>query len=62
MEVSRECRECKERWDGGLHDHKCPKCGEIHSRITWTDESNDPPDGYFYPEDDEDSYEENEDE
>jgi hypothetical protein len=41
MEVSRECRDCKERWDGGLNDEQCPKCKSVKCRITWTDESND---------------------
>lgn len=62
MELERECRNCKQRWDGGLHDEECPKCKSKNNRITWTDESNDPPDNYQYPEDDEDSYEEDEDE
>jgi hypothetical protein len=38
MELERECRNCKQRWDGGLHDEECPKCKSKNNRITWTDE------------------------
>jgi hypothetical protein len=48
MELSYECKACKHRWDGGLHDDVCPLCGVEKARITWTDEDNDPPDGYSY--------------
>lgn len=61
MELSYECPKCKRKWDGGLHNDKCHFC-HTKARITWTDESNDPPDGYCYPEDDEDYYEEEENE
>lgn len=35
---------------------KCPECGSPVSN--WFDEDGDQPDGFMYPEDDEDSYEE----
>lgn len=53
MELGYECKECKHRWDGGLHEDVCPKCGVPKARITWTDESNDYPDNdYDFEEED----------
>jgi len=58
MELGYKCKECQKTWDGGLHDDLCPNCKSKNVKTVWTDESNDPPDDYVYPEDDEDSYEE----
>jgi hypothetical protein len=59
MEIRRACNLCGERWDGGLHDDACPKCQAVKSVVLSTDESYDPPEGYCYPEDDEDLYKDN---
>lgn len=38
MIVGYKCEECLHRWDTGLTDKVCPKCGSEKSHIYWTDD------------------------